>query len=34
MEVVDSGEGGQLAVAEAVTAVVIKREVSVAAFHA
>jgi hypothetical protein len=31
---VDGGEGAQLAVAEAVTAVVIERQVAVAAFHA
>ena len=34
MEVMDSGEGSQLAVAEAMTAVVIARQVAVATFHA
>ena len=34
MEVVDRGEGGQLAVAKAVTAVMVERQVAVAAFHA
>ena len=34
MEVVDGGEGAQLAVAEAMTAVMIERQVAVATFHA
>jgi hypothetical protein len=34
MEVVDGGEGGELAIAEPVTAVVLEREVTVAPFHA
>ena len=34
MKVVDSGEGAQFAITEAVTTVVIKGQVAVAAFHA
>ncbi len=34
MKVVDGGEGAQLAVAQGVSAVVIERQVAVAAFHA